>query len=276
MAFTRCKRLFSVIGAARVARPERVLDNELIQAGFHVPLRFHLRRCTPTRQHQTQEPSRAERLVDNLRAKFVNEARGFVFDPPKPQPQRVIPTFRQQSEVWLNHLRTRNRRPIPESSVPSLQGALNKWLCPTLGALPLSEVNHDALRSLVHMKMSQAPLAPKTICSYTAMAKQIVNSLADENGKPLIPRQWDDNRIDLPVVNKRNQRRVTLTKEQIEALIGVCDEPWERALLYPLLRLWTADLRGARALKRASGRRLLNCLCPRTGKGKQGCTLPKD
>jgi integrase len=80
------------------------------------------------------------------------------------------------------------------------------------------------------MKMSQAPLAPKTICSYTAMAKQIVNSLADENGKPLIPRQWDDNRIDLPVVNKRNQRRVTLTKEQIEALIGVCDEPWERAL----------------------------------------------
>jgi integrase len=40
-------------------------------------------------------------------------------------------------------------------------------------------------------------------------------------------RQWDDNRIDLPVVNKRNQRRVTLTKVQIEALIAVCDEPWE-------------------------------------------------
>jgi integrase len=183
------------------------------------------------RQGSTKLKNRraAERLMDNLRAKFVNEARGFAFDPPNPQPQRVIPTFRQQSEVWLNHLRTRNRRPIPESSVPSLQGALNKWLCPTLGALPLSEVNHDALRSLVQ-KMSQAQLAPKTICSYTIMAKQIVKSLADENGKPLIPREWDDNRIDLPVVNKRNQRRVTLTKEQIEALIGICDEPWERVL----------------------------------------------
>jgi hypothetical protein len=69
------------------------------------------------RQGSTKLKNRraAERLVDNLRAKFVNEARGFVFDPPKPQPQRVIPTFRQQSEVWLNHLRTRNRRPIPEA-----------------------------------------------------------------------------------------------------------------------------------------------------------------
>jgi integrase len=103
---------------------------------------------------------------------------------------------------------------------------LNKWLWPKLGTLPLSEVNHAALRVLVQ-KMSDAGLAPKTICSYVTFAKQVVNNLADEHGKPVIARQWDDNRIDLPVVNKRNQRRVTLTKLQIEALIAVCDEPWE-------------------------------------------------
>src|SRR3974390_3497609 len=139
-----------------------------------------------------------------------------------------MPTFREQSEVWLTRLRTRNRRPIPESSVPSIRAALNKWLLPTLGALPLSDVNHEALRALV-AKMA-ATLAHKTVCTYIVMAKQIVDSLADEDGRPIVARKWDNDRIDLPIVNKRNQRRVALSKEKIEALIGVCEEPWERML----------------------------------------------
>jgi integrase len=174
----------------------------------------------------------AERLLDKIRAKLVDEGRGFVFEPPKPQLELSIPTFRRQSEVWLNHLQTRNRRPIPESSVPSIQGALNKWLWPTLGALPLSEVNHTALRVLVQ-KMSDAKLAPKTIGTYVHYAKQIVESLADNDGQPIVARKWDNDRIDLPVVNKREQRRATLTATQIEALIAVCDEPWE-GMLYIL------------------------------------------
>lgn len=174
----------------------------------------------------------AEELLGNIRARLVNEARGFVFEPPKSQPEMPIPTFRTQSEVWLRHLQTRNRRPIPETSVPSIQGALKKWLWPTLGALALSDVNHTALKALVQ-KMSDAGLAPKTIATYTTYAKQIVESLADEDGQPIIPRKWDNDRIDLPVVNKREQRRATLTKVQIEALIAVCDESWE-GMLYIL------------------------------------------
>jgi integrase len=178
---------------------------------------------------QLQNRRAAGDLVDQIRAKLVNEGRGFVFEPPKPQAKVAMPTFREQSEVWLLHLRTRNRRPIPETSVPSIRGALRKWLLPILGALPLSEVNHAALKVLVQ-KMFNAGLASKTIATYTTYAKQIVESLADYDGQPIIPRKWDNDRIDLPIVNKRNQRRATLTKEQIEALIGVCDEPWERML----------------------------------------------
>lgn len=183
------------------------------------------------RQGSTQLKNRrdAEELVAQVRAKLVNEGRGFVFEAPKPRLEVTMPTFRVQSEVWLNHLRTRNRRPIPESSVPSIRGALNKWLLPTLGALPLSEVNHTALRGLVE-KMSNAKLSAKTISTYIVMAKQIVESLADDDGQPIVPRKWDNERIDLPVVNKREQRRATLTAMQIEALVAVCDEPWERML----------------------------------------------
>jgi integrase len=183
------------------------------------------------RQGSTQLKNRrdAEELVAQVRAKLVNEGRGFVFEPPKPRLEVTIPTFRVQSEVWLNHLRSRNRRPIPESSVPSIRGALNKWLLPTLGSLPLPEVNHTALRGLVE-KMSNAKLSAKTISTYIVMAKQIVESLADDDGQPIVPRKWDNERIDLPVVNKGEQRRATLTAMQIEALVAVCDEPWERML----------------------------------------------
>jgi integrase len=169
----------------------------------------------------------AQDFVDELRVKLVREHNGFITE--KPKPTIKMPTFRQQSEVWINHLCTRNRRPIPDSSVPSIRGALNRWLLPTLGALSLSEVNHTALRTLVQ-KMAEAKLAPKTICTYIVMAKQIVASLADDDGQPIVSRQWDNERIDLPLVNKRNQRRATLDKEQIEALVGVCDEAWERTL----------------------------------------------
>jgi integrase len=170
----------------------------------------------------------AENLVANIRARLVNEARGFRFTPAAQQ-EISIPKFREQAEVWLTNLRTRNRRPIPDSSVPSILGALNKWLLPALGALPLSEVNHTALRGLVE-KMSNAGLAAKTICTYIVMAKQIVASLADDDGQPIVARKWDNNRIDLPIVNKREQRRVSLTTIQIEALIAVCEEDWERVL----------------------------------------------
>jgi len=153
-----------------------------------------------------------------------------------------MPSFRQQSEAWLTHLRTRNRRPIPDSSVPGICGALKKWLLPTLGILPLSEVNNDALRILVQ-RMMAAKLAHKTIATYTSMAKQIVESLTDEHGQPVVDRKWDNDRIDLPIVNKREQRRVTLTKAQIEDLVASCTEEWER-LLYRVRCQWPAHFGG--------------------------------
>jgi len=97
--------------------------------------------------------------------------------------------FREQSEAWLHKLRTRNRRPIPDSSVPSIRSALDCWLLPYFGDMPLNEVNNNALRGLV--KKMIGTLSAKTINTYTTMAKEIVESLLDEDGEPIYARKWN-------------------------------------------------------------------------------------
>jgi integrase len=137
-------------------------------------------------------------------------------------------TFGDQAEEWLHNLRTRNREPIPESSVPSIRSALNCWLLPHLGEMPLSEVGNKALRGLVG-KM-KGHLSAKTMNTYVNMAKEIVESRLDEEGEPIYARKWNNDVIDLPVVKKREQRRPKLAKEGVTAVIADCGTPWERML----------------------------------------------
>jgi integrase len=137
-------------------------------------------------------------------------------------------TFGEQAEEWLHNLRTRNREPIPDTSVPSIRSALNRWLLPHLGEMPLSEVGNKTLRGLVG-KM-KGHLLPKTMDTYVNMAKEIVESLLDEEGEPIYARKWSNDVIDLPVVKKREQRRPKLMKEGVTAVIASCRTPWERML----------------------------------------------
>jgi integrase len=137
-------------------------------------------------------------------------------------------TFREQSEAWLHNLRTRNRKPIPDTSVPSIRSALDCWLLPNVGDMPLSEVNNTALRGLVKKMVNN--LSSKTINTYINMAKEIVESLLDEDGEPVHARKWNNDLIDLPIVNKREQRRPKLTKEAVTAVIASCETGWERML----------------------------------------------
>jgi len=139
-----------------------------------------------------------------------------------------VVTFREQSEEWLHNLRTRNRNPIPDSSVPSIRSALDCWLLPNLGDISLSEVNNIALRGLVKKMIDN--LSPKTINTYINMAKEIVESLLDEDGEPSYERKWNNDLIDLPIVNKREQRRPKLNREAVAGVIASCKTDWERML----------------------------------------------
>lgn len=98
---------------------------------------------------------------------------------------RKVVTFRERAEWWLDWLQTRNNDPIPETSVPSIRSALDKWLIPNLGDLPLSEVGNGALKNLV-CKM-KGHLSPKSQHTYVGYAKEVRKSLVDDEGDVILP-----------------------------------------------------------------------------------------
>jgi len=81
----------------------------------------------------------------------------------KPNPTGV--TFREQSECWLEHSQIRKRNPIGSSYAVTIQGALDKWILPAIGDLPLGSVDNLTVKSLID-KMSAADLSARTINKY--------------------------------------------------------------------------------------------------------------
>jgi integrase len=126
-------------------------------------------------------------------------------------------TFRQQSEWWLNHVKTRKRRPIKPATAAGFGSYLNNWLNPTLGELPVSSVNNLAVRGLV-TKMAEAGMSPKMVNNVVQVVKMVVASAVNENGERVHPRTWNHEFIDLPEV--KNQRQPTFTVEVMQAIAG--------------------------------------------------------
>jgi integrase len=142
--------------------------------------------------------------------------------------QQKVVTFRKQAELWLDWLQTRNNKSIPETSVPTIRSAIDKWLNPNLGDLPLSEVRNGALKALV--KNIVGKLSPKSQRTYIGYAKQIRESLIDEEGEPIYPIAWNNDFIGLPPDVKREQRRGKVSAEEIEKLIADAEKEWVHAV----------------------------------------------
>lgn len=67
-------------------------------------------------------------------------------------------TFREQAKIYLREAVSRNRRPIRNTT--SIEGALNKWILPLLGDLPLAMVDNLSVKPLVK---KMAPSHPKYV-----------------------------------------------------------------------------------------------------------------
>jgi integrase len=139
-------------------------------------------------------------------------------------------TFRAQAEWWLNHVRTRKRKPIAPATSVGFESYLKKWLYPNLGGLPLSSVNNLAVRGVV-TKMMEAGLSPKMVSNVIQVVKMVVASFVNEDGEKIYPRTWNHEFIDLPEV--KNQRQPTHTSEAMTA-IAVGSKGREQ-MLYVLL-----------------------------------------
>jgi integrase len=98
---------------------------------------------------------------------------------------------------------------------------LDKWLLPALGDLPLSAVDNDPIKELVAKMVASEELGPKSTNEYIKLVKMIVASAKDpKTRKQLHPVFWDSEYLDLPIVEKRRQKRPAFDGETVTGLVG--------------------------------------------------------
>jgi integrase len=125
-------------------------------------------------------------------------------------------TFREQAKIYLRWVETRDREPIKDTS--SIEAALNKWILPEIGDLPLANVNNITVKPLA-TKLKKS-LSAYTVNKYVEYVKQVVASVKDgETGEPIHPRKWDSTVMDLPVVKQKEQRRPALKAKTVNQLV---------------------------------------------------------
>jgi integrase len=138
-------------------------------------------------------------------------------------------TFREQAKIYLQTAVSRKRNPLRDTV--SVEGAMNKWIFPAIGNLPLAYVDNLAVKPLV--EQMSASLSPRTVNKYVEYIKQVVESLKAPNGEPVHKRTWDAETMDLPVVEYSEQKRPSLKASTISGLIT--ESTGQEQALYVLL-----------------------------------------
>jgi integrase len=145
--------------------------------------------------------------------------------------QQLGITFKEQSKIWLEQSQTRRRKPIRATTVPTIQAALDKWILPEIGHLPLYETaKYPAMKALV-AKMNAGGLSAQTVNAYFRMAVAVIESAEDADGHPLYPRKWDANKLDLPMVESSKQRRPSITAETMAEFARVTNPKYRMLLI---------------------------------------------
>jgi len=140
-------------------------------------------------------------------------------------------TFREQSKVYLRWIVSRDREPVKDAS--SIEAALNKWILPAIGDLPLANINNMTIKPLVDKMKKSKLLSARSINKYVEYVKQVVASLKDgETGEAIQRRKWDSTVMDLPLVIQREQRRPSLKAAAVNQLVTESDG--EEQALYVL------------------------------------------
>jgi integrase len=161
-------------------------------------------------------------------------------------------SFRDQAKTYVRWATTRDREPIRDSS--SIDAALNKWILPAVGDLPLGNVHNITVKPLV-TKMKKS-LSARTVNKYVEYIEQVVASLKDgKTGEPVHPRKWDAKEMDLPVIKSKEQRRPALKLNAVNKLVS--ESEGEEQTLYVLLA--ATGMRISEALALESKHFVNNC-----------------
>jgi integrase len=126
-------------------------------------------------------------------------------------------TFREQTEIWLEQMKHRKRKPVAPSTLTTWECCLEKWLNPNVGHMPLDSIKNLALKNL-GIKMVEGGLGESAIRSYTDVAKMVVASAVNEEGEELYPRKWNHSFIDLPRI--RNQKQPSFAGAVVTGIVA--------------------------------------------------------
>lgn len=140
-------------------------------------------------------------------------------------------TFGEQGKLYLEHLKTRQRKPTAEGSVRNVEQSLRLHLNPVLGEMPLSEIYNPQLKLVVQALVKKG-MAATTINGHITFAKQVMSSAVDvRTGEELYPRTWNAEQIDLPEILEDEKYTPCFTGETITGVIAYhSDDPQMRTL----------------------------------------------
>lgn len=139
--------------------------------------------------------------------------------------------FQIQSEAFLKAIQTRRRHPVKPGTAAKYTSSLSHAL-PLLGNRDLSQVGNGEMKVLVE-KLSLEGFSASTITGVVAVVKLVVASAVNANGDQLYPRTWNNEFMDLPVIDPRLQKAPVATSESITEAITQALSP-DKAL-YALL-----------------------------------------
>ncbi len=127
-----------------------------------------------------------------------------------------MPTFATQGRVYIDRLKTRNRRPIKPATAAAFEAYLRNHVVPCIGSVELESFNNGALKSFVQTLIDKK-LAPKSIAEISAFTRSIVASVLDADGNHVYPRSWNMDFVDAPPIQRQHQP--TVTKECLQEIL---------------------------------------------------------
>jgi integrase len=128
--------------------------------------------------------------------------------------------FRDQAEDWIKSVATRRRRPAKPSTIHGYRYALDKWVLPHFGDMPLSEVSNTALRGFVDAMRAAKTWGDKAIVEYSRIVKSVVASAVNSDGEPIHKVTWNNDFVDMPIVDKKKQKRPSFTSADMDELLS--------------------------------------------------------
>jgi len=145
--------------------------------------------------------------------------------------ERLSPVvnFRTQSSWWLEAMtsgevvNSKKRTQIVANTICSYSTAI-AYLNEQIGDMPLASIDNPEAKALVAamkaaLKDGKRRFSDSTISYYFRIMRQVISSQMDEKFRPVHQREWNLAAIGLPRVNPKNQRRPTMTPQEMTTLL---------------------------------------------------------